>query len=195
MAATVQKGLYGMPELTPSEKLELCSRKLPKNHEVKKFDMKYVAEDFLAWLEATESAFENAGIEKDAIMVRKALDWMTPDTRDMIKGLSSIKIPNWEKFRKSLKSIFADEALEERSSRVRLETIVNKFNPISVESRQKMQIFIQLFSAEAEKQMHGVPLISNFDVIRLFLAPLDGKFCQLIQDKLQQTVSDTDIVI
>lgn len=170
--AAPKKGLYGMPELSVDEKLELSSVRLPKDHKVEKFDMTYVS-DLLGWLETTESAFETAGIKQEAVMVRKALDWMTPVTRDMLKGLSSIKKPNWEGFKKALKTIFADAALEETGSRARLEKIVDKFDPIVVHDRQKMQIFKQLFSAEAEKLMSGVPLISNADAIRLYLAPLD----------------------
>lgn len=108
--AVPKKGLYGMPELTADEKLELSSVRLPKDHKVKKFNMTYVS-DLLGWLETTKSAFETAGVKKYAVMVQKALDWMTPVTRDMLKGLTSIKKPNWEGFKKAPKTIFADAVI------------------------------------------------------------------------------------
>ena len=131
-AVPVKRGLYGMPELTPDEKLELSSNKLLKDHKVKKFDMTYVGA-LLGWLETAESAFETTGIKEEAVMVWKVLDWMTPVTRDMLKGLSSIKKPSWEGFKKALKTVFADAALEEVGSRARLEKIIDRFNLITIQ--------------------------------------------------------------
>lgn len=181
-----------MPELTVNEKLELSSSKLPKDHKVEKFDMAYVG-GLLGWIDTSESAFETAGIQEEAVMVRKALDWMTPVTRDMLKGLNSIKKPSWEGFKKALKTIFADAALEEVGSRARLEKIVDRFDPITIHDRQKLQIFKQLFSSEAEKLMTGVPLISNADAIRLFLAPIDGKLKGIIKSNVQKMVKAEEI--
>ena len=68
-----------MPKLTPDEKLELSSNKLLKDHKVEKFDMTYVGA-LLGWLETAESTFKTTGIKEEAVMVWKALDWMTPVT-------------------------------------------------------------------------------------------------------------------
>lgn len=104
-----------------------------------------------------------------------------------------IKKPNWEGFKKALKTIFADTALKETGSRARLEKIVDNFDPIFMHDRQNMQIFKQLFSAEAEKLTSGVPLISHTDSIRLYLAPLDNKLRNMIKSNLQKMVKAEDI--
>ena len=191
-AAPTKRGLYGTPELSPAAKLELSATKLPKDHKVEKFDMTYV-EDLLGWIETTESAFETAGIKEESVMVRKALDWMTPVTRDVLKGIPAITKPNWEGFKKTLKGIFLDAALEEAGSRSRLEKIVDKFDPIGIHDRQKMNIYRRLFGSEAEKLMSGVPLISNADAIRLYLAPIEVKVRGLIKSNLQKMVKAEDI--
>lgn len=190
--AAVKLGLYGMPELSAAEKLELTSNKLPKDHKIEKFDMTY-AEGLLGWIETAESAFESAGIQQEAVMVRKALDWMTPVTRGMVKSIDSVKKPDWEGFKKGLKAIFADAALEEVGSRSRIEKIVDQFDPITVHDRQKLQMYRQIFSSEAEKLMTGVPLISNADSIRLYLAPLDTKLRNMVKSNVQKMVKAEDI--
>ena len=111
----------------------------------------------------------------------------------MLKGLSSIKKPSWEGLKKALKTVFADAALEEVGSRARLEKIIDRFNPITIQDQQKLQIFKQLFSSEAEKLMTGVPLILNTDVIRLYLVPLDGKLKNIVKSNVQKMVKAEDI--
>jgi len=186
-----QRDEYGLPPLTEDVRKELTSNLLPIEHKyAPRFDMAE-PHKLKDWLLEISDIFSRLQGMSEAAKVRKALQWCTSETRDLLRDLDSVKIPDFTNFKRELQAIFIDSVGDARGSRWKLNNIVNKFFPITIVDTQKLRIYNKLYESEADKLLTDPALIANSDAVKLYRSVFDDEFRQAINMQIRQEVTST----
>jgi hypothetical protein len=129
--------------------------------------------------------FEVSGITADDEKLKWAVSYVEPSIRDEWSSFAEYTTPNWTGFQARLKKEYPELVLDEQGSVSALRSLCGRFKHISQYDEERLLDFKRKFSALANKCLAAPALVTNRELVEMFVGSLDKHF----QDNLNTRLS------
>ncbi|KAJ4487525.1 hypothetical protein J3R30DRAFT_3279675 [Lentinula aciculospora] len=180
---------FGLPAFDAAEKDEWNSSKLPKKHKTAQlFDMEEPWE-LTPWIDKSIAQLDAADVKSDKVRIVKLLDWMQPKTREVFHKLEEVTTAtNFDNFDKKLKEIFPESVTDKLGSKAGLLRVIRKYKPIRIGERERLHLYNIQFKVEAAKLQTDPVILSNIEVVTMYLLALDPDLVTQVKLRLMMMV-------
>jgi hypothetical protein len=145
------------------------------------------------FIRRVEELFEKHGVKSDTVKIKYLGAYADARTEREWEAMTSSASGNFTMFKKEIIESYPEADNEMRGSMIELKRIISCYSNLKPDDLVQLQAFRRAFTAEAKKLQADPPLLSNHEIVNLFLQPLDESFRERIVVKLDlaRTVKST----
>lgn len=131
-----------------------------------------------------EWCFDVSGITEAAEKVKWAVSYVEPSIRDEWSSFEEFTTPDWEGFKQRLKAEYPEIVQEEKGSVSALRSLCGRFKHISQYDEERLLDFKRKFSMMATKCLTDPALVTNRELVEMFVGSLDKNFQDSLNNRL-----------
>jgi hypothetical protein len=127
---------------------------------------------------------EVSGITADVEKLRWAVSYVEPSIRDEWSSFAEYITPDWTLFIARLKREYPELVLDEQGSVSGLRSLCGRFRHISQYDEERLLDYKRKFTAIANKCLSPPALVTNRELVEMFVGSLDKNFQESLNNRL-----------
>lgn len=172
-------------EVMSEDNVEMNNSKMPapEMRHAPKFDPE-APEGLLRFLSRLDDLFQEKGVADDKKRKEWAVKYTDPTTEEEWRAFTSFDKGTWEDFKKAIIASYPVAANASKGTLRKLRQICANNARIGLEDLEPLEKLIRSFRAEAIKLQKPPSLISNRELVELFLGCLNQEFRNSVYNRL-----------